>query len=137
MKVIVDTCIWSLALRRKNNALSEKQLKILEIFKELINDSRVVLIGNIRQEIFSGVKSTKQFNKLKNVLSSFDDINLNKNDYEKAAECFNICRKSGIQGSHIDFLICATSLNYKLPIFTNDLDFNKYQKHLNFNLLKT
>ncbi|MBU4034792.1 MAG: PIN domain nuclease, partial [Proteobacteria bacterium] len=55
-------------------------------------------------------------------------------DYEIAAEFSNKCRKKGIQGSHIDFLICAVANRIDIPIFTNDNDFMHYQKLISLKL---
>jgi len=126
MKVLVDTCIWSLALRRDKNNNDPLVLKLTE----LINDVRVQMIGPIRQEILSGVKSKEQFETLKAYLSPFPDLPLQKEDYELAAEYFNINRQKGIQGSNTDFLICAVSSRYQLPIFTIDKDFTLFRKNI-------
>ena len=126
MKVLVDTCIWSLALRRGvdyNNKL------VLEL-EELIKEVRVQIIGSIRQELLSGIKSDKQFEKLKLLLSAFPDLVLETKDFEKAAEFFNINRKKGIQGSYTDFLICAVAYHRNLTIFTCDKDFDNFQKNI-------
>lgn len=53
-----------------------------------------------------------------------------KDDFELAAEYFNLLRSKGIQGSDTDFLICAVSVNHQLPIFTLDKDFELFKKHL-------
>ncbi len=126
MKVLVDTCIWSLALRRKKQPTSN--IEVVE-FQELIEEVRVHLIGPIRQEILSGVKSRQQFSKLKKILSAFPDLPLVSEDFELAAEYFNTLRSKGIQGSNTDFLICAVSTRNNMPIFSNDNDFNNYKKH--------
>jgi len=131
MKVLVDTCIWSSALRHKN-----PNLELIEKLNDLINDGRVSIIGPIRQEILSGIPSAKQFHKLKKTLSSFEDIPLRTEHYEKAAEFCNICRKQGIQGSTIDFLICAVAHLENLEIFTTDSDFENYSKFLPIELMK-
>ena len=102
MKVLVDTCIWSLALRRKK--LSGPNIEVVE-FQELIEEVRVQLIGPIRQEILSGVKRKQQFSELKKILSAFPDLPLASEDFELAAEYFNTLRRKGIQGSNTDFLI--------------------------------
>jgi predicted nucleic acid-binding protein len=127
MKVLVDTCIWSLALRRKKQPISN--IEVVE-FQELIEEVRVHLIGPIRQEILSGVKSKQQFSKLKKILSVFPDLPLASEDFELAAEYFNTLRSKGIQGSNTDFLICAVSTRNNMPIFSNDNDFNNYKKHI-------
>lgn len=128
MKVLIDTCIWSHAIRNKKP--TEKQaLAVIEL-TELIKESRVEIIGAIRQEILSGIKHSKQFVKLKASLAVFHDIQLTQDDYELAAELFNTLRSKGIQGSNTDFLICAVSINYDLTIFTDDADFKNFKKHI-------
>ena len=126
MKVLVDTSIWSLSLRRD----SKKNLDYKTELSELIKEVRVQIIGPIRQEILSGIKSTKQFNDLKKYLSYFPDMEIITKDYEQAAIFFNTCRSEGIQGSNTDFLICSVAVNNDLEIFTNDKDFQNYQKYL-------
>ena len=123
MKIIVDTCIWSIALRRKN---AEHNPYIDEL-RNLIEEIRVQLIGPIRQELLSGIKSKKQFDLLKRHLEAFEDIELEAEDYELAAEYFNAARKKGIQGSNTDFLICAISSRRNMPILTTDKDFTNFQ----------
>ncbi|MFZ2399309.1 MAG: PIN domain-containing protein [Smithella sp.] len=131
MKVLVDTCIWSKVLRHKSpdTDLSKK-------LQELIRNARVAIIGPIRQELLSGISQIKQFNELKETLSCFEDIPLNTEHYEKAAEFCNICRRKGVQGSTIDFLICAVAIMENLVIFTVDKDFENYKKYLPLRLIK-
>lgn len=45
MKAIVDSCVWSLALRRN---VASQDMAIVKILRELITDGRVVLLGAIR-----------------------------------------------------------------------------------------
>ena len=136
MKILVDTSVWSLALRRKKTKLNNSEIQIVEELIELIKESRVVLIGPIRQEILSGIVSKSQFQKLKKKLKAFDDFLIQQNDYETASEFFNNCRKNGIQGSQIDFLICAVSHNNNFSIFTTDKDFENYSKFVEIQLHK-
>jgi predicted nucleic acid-binding protein len=131
MKVLVDTSVWSLALRRpKNVALSPEQQTVVTALADLMRDGRAVMMGAIRQELLSGIKSGAAFDALKSTLTAFEDVPLTMQDYETAAEVFNTCRANGVQGSNTDFLICAVSINHQLPIFSVDGDFLNYQKHL-------
>jgi len=132
MKVIVDTCVWSQALRR-NSSINQKIVKELS---ELISDVRVQLIGPIRQEILSGIKSDKQFSELQEYLSAFLDLPIETLDYEKAAEFYNICQRKGVQGSNTDFLICAIAVHRDLEIFTIDKDFENFEKYIPIKLYK-
>jgi predicted nucleic acid-binding protein len=93
-----------------------------------------ILLGPIRQELLSGISAHEQFTALKERLQAFEDAPLSRSDYERAAEFYNVCRKGGIQGSHIDFLICSVSAGNKIPIFTSDKDFLQYAKHLPISL---
>jgi hypothetical protein len=134
MKILVDTSIWSLAFRRKNELDDGKDGLALRELKELINETRVILIGPIRQEILSGISDAVQFNKLKNKLKVFKDFPIHSADYELAAEFYNTSRKKGVQGSHIDFLICAFAKRNEFTIFTSDNDFQNYSKILDLKL---
>ena len=134
MKVLVDTSIWSLAFRRKKESKSLRHTIIINELKELINETRAVIIGPIRQEILSGISDEKQYLSLTEKLKAFDDVGINQSDFELAAEFYNSCRKKGVQGSHIDFLICAVALQNNFLVFTDDKDFDRYSKILAFKL---
>lgn len=126
MKVIVDTCVWSLALRRQ---IPENSPVVLEL-ENLIKELRVQMIGPIRQELLSGIRSKSEFNRLRKHLQSFPDLPLITQDYESAAGFFNHCRAKGVQGSNTDFLICAVCARYKYSLFTTDKDFELLAQHL-------
>ena len=130
MKVLVDTPIWSYALRTRDN---EYQYEIDKL-ESLIKDQRAHIIGPIRQEILSGYSDLRKFRKLKAKLSYFENIPIQDIDYELAAELCNQCREKGIQGSHIDFLICAVAKRIDVPIFTTDKDFVRYQRIISIKL---
>ncbi len=126
MKVIIDSSIWYLSLRRqkhKKEIVSDKLMQIIE-------DGRIVMLGAIRQEILSGIKVKNHFELLKKYLRAFPDLLLKYRDYELAAEFFNICRAKGVQGSNTDFLICAAAVNNDFSIYTSDKDFDLFKKHI-------
>lgn len=133
MQVLVDTTIWSLALRKKVKTSAEE--KLIAQFKEIVEEGRAHIIGPIRQEVLSGISMITAYEALKNRLEAFDDIPLLTCDYELAAVFFNLCRKKGIQGSHIDFLICSISQRLNLSIFTTDKDFDHYAKYIPIQLI--
>ncbi len=125
MNVLVDTSVWSLALRRAKSVHPATQS-----LKELILDGRASIIGPIRQELLSGVKIDVQFDQLKQKLRAFPDIELTTEDHEEAARFFNLCRAKGVQGSNTDFLICAVAARRKFPVFTTDRDFELFARHV-------
>ncbi len=130
MMVLVDTPIWSLALRRTGRKLTADQETLKQELVELIREGRARLLGPVRQELLSGIRDDAQFRKLREHLRAFDDGPLIAADYEKAAEANNRCRRAGIAGSPIDFLICAAAVGRNWVIFTTDRDFSRYAEHL-------
>jgi len=126
MKVLVDTSVWSAALRRDKPAGSP----VVHELRRLIGSHLVAIIGPIRQELLSGIRDEAQFSRLENHLSAFPDIDLTNEDYVTAAKFFNLCRARGVQGSNTDFLICAVAVRNELAVFTTDKDFPFFAKYL-------
>lgn len=126
MRVLVDTSVWSMALRRKRTVDDPAVAEL----RELIKESRVQLIGPVRQEILSGLRHSAQFDRLKSSLRAFPDLELKTEDYERAAEMLNQCRSNGIQGSNTDFLICAVAERHLLSVLTIDADFALFAQHV-------
>jgi len=133
MKVIVDTSVWSLALRRSKQDTSAP----VQELHHIIHDHRVQMIGPIRQEILSGIRSESQFIKLQKHLESFPDLPILTEDYVTAAKFFNHCRSKGIQGSNTHFLICAVAVRNRFSIYTTDQDFDLFSKHIQIVLHQT
>ncbi|MDR3107466.1 MAG: hypothetical protein LBU05_04630 [Bifidobacteriaceae bacterium] len=73
---------------------------------ELVLDVRIAMIGPIRQELLSGISDREVF------------------------------RRHGVQGSAVDFLICAVAAANGWPVFTADRDFNRYAEHLPIDLFQ-
>ncbi|MDQ2096231.1 MAG: PIN domain-containing protein [Tychonema bourrellyi B0820] len=127
MNVLVDSSVWSLALRRNT---TNDAIAIVKVLHDLIGDGRVVLLGAIRQEVLSGVRYKEQFARLQEYLRAFPDLELTTEDYELAAEFFNTCRSNGVQGSNTDFLLCAVAHRRGYSIFTTDKDFENFRSHI-------
>lgn len=128
MKVLVDTSVWSLALRRKSEVLSEEEKRTVAELGELIREGRAAIIGLIRQELLSGVKTNEQYEKLRLHLRSFPDEAVDTADYEEAAKFSNQCRAKGVAVFVVDMLICAVAITRSWIIFTTDPDFTMYRK---------
>lgn len=119
MNVVVDTCVWSLALRRQKVTHAAEVNELAE----LIREGRAALLGPVRQEILAGMTSAAQHETLRVHLKAFPDVVLESEDYEQAAAYFNRCRANGVQGSNTDFLICAVATRRRFAILTTDADF--------------
>lgn len=126
MNVLVDTSVWSLALRRKAAHLNPAERRVVAEWRKLLREDRLRLIGIVRQELLSGIRDRAQFESLRDHLASFDDVALETGDHVRAAEHFNSCRARGIAGTAVDMLLCSVAERHDLAIFTTDPDFDHY-----------
>lgn len=137
MITLVDTSVWSLALRRSADELSTTQQASIKIWSGLITSQQAYLIGIIRQEILSGIKSAKTFQSVRQYLNDMPHLATTLAEYDQAAEYFNFCSARGVAATAIDMLICATAVRNRIPVFSVDGDFRRYQKLLPFHLIGT
>ena len=131
MSVLVDTSVWSLALRR-----AKAPSPHAENVARLLRTSNAVLLGIIRQEVLSGIPDMKKFERLRDELRNLPDHPVKLIHHETAAEFFNRCRSHGVQGTTVDFLLCAVAAIDQLPIYTTDQDFQHFAKYLPIKLFQ-
>ena len=121
MKELVDTCVWSLSLRRRDTTrIDAQEQQALAQLKEAIRDRRTAIIGPIRQEILSGIRDRAQFAKIQELLDPFRDEAVTAADYVDAARLFNLCQDHGVQCGPVDMLICAVAVRMHWAILTFD-----------------
>ncbi len=121
MKVIVDTCVWSLSLRRRSAApLKISEQRMVAQLRQAIQDGSAAIIGPIRQEILSGIRDKAHFTKTEGLLDSFVDEEIRAADYVEAARLFNLCRDHGVECGSLDILICAVAVRNHFDILTSD-----------------
>ena len=87
-------------------------------------------------EILSGIRDEKMFRNLSEKLESFADGPLDSEVFVTAARFFNLCRSKGIQGSNNDFIVCACSMLWKMPILSKDKGFVGYRRVLPIELVR-
>jgi predicted nucleic acid-binding protein len=136
MLVLVDTPVWSLALRRSGADLNPREVRLIAVLRDLIRDGRAQLVGPVRQELLSGIRREATFRNLREQLRPFDEPHLEVDDYEEAARIHNQCRSRGIAGSAIDFLLCAAASRRDWQILTTDHDFTRYATVLPLKILQ-
>jgi predicted nucleic acid-binding protein len=130
VNVLVDTSVWSLAFRRKSQSLSASEKLLVQELSEIIREGRARIIGLVRQELLSGIKTAEQYETLRLYLRSFRDEGVTTSDHEDAAKAGNRCRAKGIVVSIVDILLCAVAMKREWAVFTTDPDFLSYAKVL-------
>lgn len=126
MSVLVDTSVWSLALRRSRSVTHPLKTELVH----LIEKGEALLLGLVRQELLSGMADTRSFDVLRLKLRAYPDVQIDAEDHENAALFYNRCRGHGIQGSAVDLLLCAVAARRDLRILTTDADFQRYARLL-------
>lgn len=134
MSVLIDTPIWSLALRRRPHAISSHESALKAELAALIQEGRATLLGPVRQELLSGIREETQFNRIREYLQAFPDPTLQLEDFEQAAQCSNQCRAKGIAHSPVDMLLCAVAIRRDWALFSPDRDFKHYAGALQLRL---
>src|SRR5579884_756683 len=102
MRVLIDTSVWSLALRRRRRDLNPAELKVYYEWERLVLDGEATLIGPVRQEILSGIATAREVEVVKSRLATVDELLLPSELFSLAADFFNACRAGGISTSAVD-----------------------------------
>lgn len=126
MNLVVDTSVWSLVLRRPR--VDDSDIHVQTFRAHLESNNRLFLIGNILQELLDGLRSTKQFDRLVQLLEPFPLLELDRSTYIAAARLRTTCRTKGVLAGPIDFLIAAACCQYGYPLLTSDQDFSRIAK---------
>ena len=121
--IACDTSALSQFLRRSPDAQNDVALKV----EKLIDSNELALFGIVRQELLSGIKLPAHFERIDLTTQALPLFFADDEDHTTAARFFNTCRAKGIQGSPIDFLICAMAVKRKFRIYTTDPDFELYE----------
>lgn len=93
--ILVDTPVWSLALRRKTEDLNPGERGTIRMLQQIVDEGRAELLGPVRQELLSGLREESQFRRLRDYLRAFPDAAVVTRDYEEAVRASNQCRESG------------------------------------------
>ena len=125
MSVLVDTSVWSLALRRDR----PHPVREIEALRASIERGDVCLLGVILQEVLQGFPSTDRSRRLVEHLAPFPLLALHRGDYVYAAEIRSRCRFKGLAISSIDAQIAAAAINHRCALLTVDRDFAGIARH--------
>ena len=120
MGVVVDTSVWSLALRRGTPPEDPQVGKFSAILNE---GGDVVLLGVVLQEVLQGIRRRADFDKVRSHLEAFPLLSLERDDYVMAAELRNLCVARGINVGTIDCQIAAACVRHGHALLTRDQDF--------------
>jgi len=132
VNVLVDTSVWSLALRRD----VPPDIKAVRTLSRCIERQDVLLTtGIIVQELLQGFRGPKQRERIIEYFSALPLIVPDLTDYIDAAALQTSCRRKGIQIGTIDALLAQLSIGHHLELLTTDRDFIMMAKHVPIRIL--
>jgi predicted nucleic acid-binding protein len=129
--LLVDTSVWSLALRRDVNA-TDPEVDALK--KALAGSGVVVTTGLVLQELLQGFAGPKNRTQIIESFASLPIIQPDREDHIAAADVRNTCRKAGVQIGTIDALIAQLCIRHDLTLLSTDKDFAHAAKHCELKL---
>jgi predicted nucleic acid-binding protein len=132
MNLLIDTSIWSEALRRKNKSVNSEDTLLFKIIR---NEEEIFITGIILQEILTGIKNEKLFDDINNHLRFFNFVNPTNMDHIQAAKLRNDLAKKGITVASIDVLIAQIAISNNLTLATYDSDFVKISANSKLKIL--
>ena len=130
---VIDTSVWSRALRRRKS--SDDDSNEAALIRQLVLDNEPIGVpGIVLQELLSGIRSKKQFEKLRKVLAPFPVLLATEEHHLLAASLFNTCKSNGLNVSPTDVLIAATAMHCAGTLITTDRDFERMSEHIDLSL---
>ncbi|MDH3279691.1 MAG: PIN domain-containing protein [Gammaproteobacteria bacterium] len=120
MGLLVDTSVWSLALRRDQ---PKPTPEVLELKRALLAGDSIYGTGLILQELLQGFTKPKAHKQIVKHFSVLPFLVPDRSDHIEAAEVRNRCRRSGVQAGTIDALLAQLCIRHDLEMLTTDSDF--------------
>ena len=125
MSYLVDTSVWSLALRR--DALDSTP-EVDELKRALEAGDEIFVTGLVLQELLQGFNKPKAYDQIVEYFALLPFIVPDREDYIQAANLRNQCRRKGIQVGTIDALLAQLCIDREIEILTTDKDFSQITK---------
>lgn len=118
--ILVDTSVWSLALRRDS---PPDVPHVRRLRHALEGGDLVVTTGLILQELLQGLMPDRARAQVVELFQAIGMIQPTKADHVAAAQVRNTCRANGVQLGTIDALIAQLCVVHRLTLLSTDRDF--------------
>lgn len=126
MTLLVDTSVWSLALRRDRDG-DVPQIQALRAALE--GGEIVVTTGLVLQELLQGFAGPRARKDIIERFAALPLLSPDRQNHIDAAELRNRCRRAGVQLGTIDALLAQLCIRHGLTLLTTDDDFVHAARH--------
>lgn len=127
MTLLVDTSVWSLALRRDGSVADPA---VHALAAALAGSDTVVTTGLVLQELLQGFNGPRAAAAIIERFRALPLIHPDRQDHIAAAEVRNVCRRAGVQIGTIDALLIQLCGRHKLTFLSTDKDFEHAARHV-------
>lgn len=126
MTFLVDTSVWSLALRRDSQAT---ELQVHQLKQALLGSEIIVTTGLILQELLQGFLGPKAQTQIVERFAALPLLQPDRDDHINAAILRNACRRAGVQLGTVDALLAQLCIRHDVTLLTSDKDFTHAAEH--------
>jgi predicted nucleic acid-binding protein len=116
--ILVDSSVWI-------DLFAGKHTKATNYVISAINETQDLCIcGPIITEVLQGIRSDKEYEKVKSILSELIYLPISKSTFFRSASIYRSIRKNGKTiHSPIDCIIASICLEHEVKLLHNDKDF--------------
>jgi len=133
LNILVDTSVWSLALRRDSPPNCQEVARLRIALKE---GESVFTTGLILQELLQGFRGPKARRRIIEEFATLPLIVPERRDHMDAAELRVKLRQEGIRAGTMDVLLARLCLRHSLSLLSTDKDFTHMAKHVPLSLVR-
>ena len=133
MSLLVDTSVWSLALRRDGPSSTPQ---VAALVKAIENGEPILTTGLVLQELLQGFSGPKAREQILDRFSALPLLVPDRADHIEAAALRNTCRRHGVQVGTIEALLAQLSIRHSLLMLSSDQDFQRVADHCPLRLWK-
>jgi predicted nucleic acid-binding protein len=126
MTLLVDTSVWSLALRRDAEGIEPE---VRQLKDALLGADQVATTGLVLQELLQGFAGPRARELIIDRFAALPLLQPDRQDHVDAAALRNACRQAGVQVGTIDALIAQLCIRYEVTLLTTDRDFSHIARH--------
>jgi predicted nucleic acid-binding protein len=128
--ILVDTSVFIDFFAGRHSKLTEMLIKSID------KSDDICTCGLIISEILQGIRSDKEYDRIKNILFGLIYLPITKNMFIQASSIYRTIRKNGktIRGP-TDCIIASICLEHEIALLHNDKDFNTIAQYTSLRIL--
>ncbi len=131
MSLLVDTSVWSLALRRD----APPDVPEVRALRDALAGGEIVATtGVILQELLQGIVPEQARTQIVEMFAALEYHTPSREDHVAAAAVRNTLRSAGVQVGPIDALIAQLAIAGGHRLLTTDNDFRTASRHISLQL---